>query len=56
MSIRQTKINRRLSAEKRATERWVRTDKEQIERLDKKLGEGLGAKKERKRLAKKGKK
>jgi hypothetical protein len=50
MSIRRTKINRRLDAEKREAERWVRTDEEQIEKLDKKLGKGKGAKKERKRL------
>ena len=50
MSIRRTKISRQLSAEKRATERWVRTDKEQIKRLDKKFGKGKGAVKERKRL------
>jgi len=50
MSIKRSKIDRRLSAEKRATERWVRTDKEQIKRLDKKFGKGKGAVKERKRL------
>jgi hypothetical protein len=44
------KINRQLSAEERETERWVRTDKEQIEKLDEKLGKGQGAAKERKRL------
>ena len=48
--MKRSKIDRRLSAEKRETERWVRTDKEQIERLDKKFGKGKGAVKERKRL------
>ena len=48
--MKRSKIDRRLSAEKRATERWVRTDKEQIKRLDKKFGKGKGAVKERKRL------
>ena len=50
MSIRRTKINRRLDAEGRATERAERTNGEQIKKLDKKLGKGKGAKKERKRL------
>ena len=50
MSMKRSKIDRRLSAEKRETERWVRTDKEQIEKLDEKLGKGKGAVKERKRL------
>ena len=45
------KINRQLSAEERETERWARTDKEQIEKLDEKLGKGKGAVKERKRLS-----
>jgi|TARA_R110000787_G_scaffold201527_1_gene312343 hypothetical protein len=44
------KRNRQLSAEQREAERWVRTDKEQIEKLDEKLGKGKGAVKERKRL------
>ena len=44
------KRNRQLSAEERETERWARTDKEQIEKLDEKLGKGKGAVKERKRL------
>ena len=50
MSIRRSKINRQLSAEKRKTERAERTNGEQIKKLDKKLGKGKGAKKERKRL------
>ena len=50
MSIRRTKINRQLSADDRAVERAERTDKEQIKKLDKKLGKGKGAVKERKRL------
>ena len=50
MSIRRSKINRQLSAEKRETERAERTNGEQIKKLDKKLGKGKGAKKERKRL------
>jgi len=45
------KINRQLSAEQREAERWARTNKEQIERLDEKLGKGKGAVKERKRLS-----
>ena len=50
MSIRRTKINRQLSADDREVERAERTDKEQIKKLDKKLGKGKGAVKERKRL------
>ena len=44
------KRDRQLSAEKRATERAERTNGEQIKKLDKKLGKGKGAVKERKRL------
>ena len=51
MSIRRTKINRQLSADDREVERAERTDKEQIKRLDEKVGKGKGAKKERKRLS-----
>ena len=44
------KRNRQMAALERAYDRAARTDKEQIKKLDKKLGKGNGAVKERKRL------
>lgn len=38
-------------ADQRAAERETRTPQQQLQRLDKLLGEGVGAKKERARLA-----
>lgn len=38
-------------ADQRAAEREARTPQQQLQRLDKLLGEGVGAKKERARLA-----
>jgi len=44
------KRNRQMGALERAYDRAARTDKEQIKKLDKELGKGKGAVKERKRL------
>jgi hypothetical protein len=44
------KRNRQMAALERAYDRAARTDKEQIKKLDKELGKGKGAVKERKRL------
>ena len=46
------KETRQAEAEVRQEDRAKRTPSEQIAKLDKKLGEGSGAKKERKRLEK----
>ena len=50
-----SKVDRRDSAERFAEERTKRSDEEQIALLDKRLGLGVGAKRERTRLSKKAK-
>jgi hypothetical protein len=50
-----SKVDRRDSAERFAEERTKRSDEEQIALLDKRLGLGIGAKRERTRLFKKAK-
>ena len=49
---RSRRADLREEAEQRAAERESRTPQQQLQRLDKLLGEGVGAKKERARLAK----
>lgn len=50
--MKRSKATRILDARKRNEERAKRTPKEQIARLDKMLGKGKGAKRERQRLSK----
>ena len=50
-----SKVDRRDSAERFAEERTKRSDEEQIALLDKRLGQGIGAERERVRLSKKAK-
>jgi hypothetical protein len=50
-----SKVDRKASAEKLMEERAKRSDEEQIAFLDDRLGQGLGAERERSRLSKKAK-
>lgn len=50
IKMRRWKSMRQESAKKRQEERAKRSPKEQLTRLDKMLGKGVGAQKERKRL------
>ena len=54
-STARSKVNRRESAEILAKERAGRSDEEQIALLDKRLGKGIGAERERARLTKRAK-
>ena len=52
MKVTELRILKRQEAEKRQAERDKRTPQEQIDLLDKSFGKGVGAKKERAKLAK----